>query len=299
VRIGYPGRNLTLDLPAPPSMRPETYDPGAFVGIVHANLDAIETTLRWNIARGIRYWRLSPYTIPLATHPVVDVDWRAAFASRLAEIGQLVKVEGLRLTVHPGQYIRLTAAASEVVRQGVAELARHAELFDLMGLDASHKVQIHTGTHAGHIEGAIDRFAAAWDALPEHVRARLAIENDERQFSLADNLAVHARTGVPLVFDTFHHSLYNNGESLEEALDRVLPTWRGNGPAMIDYSTQDPRKNAGAHAASIDPDDFARMYPLLAGRDVDVILEIKDKERSALVAIAIARGEQGSAYANP
>lgn len=27
MRIGYPGRNLTLDLPAPPPLRPETYAP--------------------------------------------------------------------------------------------------------------------------------------------------------------------------------------------------------------------------------------------------------------------------------
>ena len=46
----------------------------------------------------------------------------------------------------------------------------------------------------------------------------LALENDERLFPLADNLAIHARTGIPLVFDTFHHSLFNAGESLGEAL---------------------------------------------------------------------------------
>jgi UV DNA damage endonuclease len=288
VRIGYPGRNLTLNLPASPTIRPETYEPGLFLEIVTANLDAIEATLRWNADHDIRYHRLNTWTVPFASHPVVDVDWRSAFADRLGRIGAFVRAEGMRLTVHPGQYIRLTSPEPEVVRQSVAELAAHAELFDLMGLDGTHKVQIHTGVPGDDKPAAIERFVASWHALPDPVRARLAIENDERLFSLADNLAIHARTGIPLVFDTFHHTLFNTGESLAEALDLVQPTWEGHGPAMLDYSTQDSTKPSGAHTQSIDPADFAAVYPLLAKHDVDVMLEIKDKEASVLVAMEIA-----------
>ncbi len=288
MRIGYPGRNLTLDLPAPPRLRPETYTPERFTQAVAANLDAIAATLRWNLARGILYWRLNPYTIPLATHPVVNVDWAALFGTQMGEIGAFLRQHGMRLTVHPGQYIRLTSPDPDVVRRSVAELAHHAALFDRMGLDGTHKVQIHTGVPGDDKFAAIDRFVTAWDALPDAVRARLAIENDERLFSLADNLAIHARTGIPLVFDTFHHSLFNAGESLDEALDLVAPTWLGHGPAMIDYSIQDPAKPPGAHAASIDAADLARTLPHLRRHDVDIMLEIKDKESSALTALAIA-----------
>lgn len=287
MRIGYPGRNLTLDLPSPPPLRPETYTPDIFRETVAANLDAIMATLRWNLAHGVLYWRLNLYTIPMPLHPVVDVDWGAAFGDQLEGIGAFVHEHGMRLTVHPGQYIRLTSPESEVVRRGVAELAHHAALFDLMGLDGTHKVQIHTGVPGDDKAAAIDRFVAAWHELPDHVRHRLAIENDERLFSLADNLAIHDRTGVPLVFDTFHHSLFNNGESLEEALDLVQPTWVGQGPAMIDYSTQDPAKQPGAHAATIDAADFARILPALLPHDLDVMLEIKDKETSALAALTL------------
>jgi UV DNA damage endonuclease len=157
-----------------------------------------------------------------------------------------------------------------------------------MGLDATHKVQIHTGTPSGDKPGAIERFVAAWEGLPPGVQSRLAIENDERLFSLADNLQIHRQTGVPLVFDTFHHSLYNNGETLSEALDLLMPAWEGHGPAMIDYSTQDESKPPGAHTRSIDAEHFARVFAELAQRNVDVMLEIKDKEASVLVAMSIA-----------
>jgi UV DNA damage endonuclease len=289
VRIGYPGRNLALDLPAPPTLRPETYNAERFARIVAANLDAIATTLRWNLEHGVLYWRLNPYTIPLPGHPVVDVDWGAMFTGRLSETGTLVREHALRLTVHPGQYIRLTSPEPEVVRRSVAELAHHATLFDLMGLDGTHKIQVHTGVPGDDKVAAIDRFVTAWHDLPETVRARLAIENDERLFSLADNLAIHVRTGIPLVFDTFHHNLFNEGESLDEALELAVSTWYGHGPAMLDYSTQDPAKQPGAHAATIDPADFARILPDLLPYDPDVMLEIKDKEASALTALAILR----------
>lgn len=285
MRIGYPGRNLTLDLPAPPPLRPETYTPDRFTEVVAANLDGIMATLRWNLTHGILYWRLNPYTVPLATHPVIDVDWSATFTEQLGEIGAFVRQHGMRLTVHPGQYIRLTSPDPDVVQRSVAELSHHATLFDLMGLDGTHKVQIHTGVPGDDKAAAIDRFVAAWHDLPHTVRDRIAIENDERLFSLADNLLIHARTGVPLVFDTFHHSLFNIGESLTEALDLVMPTWEGHGPAMVDYSTQDPAKQLGAHAATIDTADFTRILPNLRRYDLDVMLEIKDKETSALEAL--------------
>jgi UV DNA damage endonuclease len=278
MRIGYAGRNLTLNLPMPPSLRPDTYTPERFVDVVDANLTAIETTLLWNIAHGIRYYRLNPWTIPFASHPVVTVPWQEVFAPRLSELGNLIRTEAIRVTVHPGQYLLLNSPDAAVVDRGVTELAYHAELFDLMGVDSTHRIQIHTGGVFEDKDAAIERFVRGWDALPAPVRARLAIENDERLFSLTDNLRIHAETGIPLVFDAFHHSLFNEGESLAEALDRVMPTWAGVGPAMIDYSTQDDAKGPGAHAATIDLDHFATVYPELAARDVDVMFEIKDKE---------------------
>jgi UV DNA damage endonuclease len=77
------------------------------------------------------------------------------------------------------------------------------------------------------------------------------------------------------------------GESVVEALALVAPVWEGHGPMMVDYSTQDPAKRWGAHAVSIDLDDFAALVPDLARHDADVMLEIKDKEQSALRANAL------------
>jgi UV DNA damage endonuclease len=287
MKIGYPCSNLTIDCSASRTFRLASYSPEKFIATVEANLDCLERMLRWNIANGIRFFRISSDTVPFASHPVMTVDWQREFAGRFAELGGLIAGAVMRINVHPGQYNILNSPRPDVVERTVNELIYHAELLDLFGLDHTHKVQIHTGGVYGDKPSAIQAFIDRYPALPEVVRKRLVIENDERQYTLADNLIIHAATGIPLLFDVFHHRLYNNGESLEEAFDRFIPTWQGHGRPMMDYSSQHPEKQAGAHTPSIDLDDFAGVMTLLGDRKVDVMLEIKDKETSALRAMTL------------
>ncbi len=66
-----------------------------------------------------------------------------------------------------------------------------------------------------------------------------------------------------------------------------MPTWEGHGVPMMDYSTQNPEKQVGAHTQSIDLEDFAGVLAEIGDREVDIMLEIKDKERSALAALEL------------
>jgi UV DNA damage endonuclease len=287
VKIGYPCSNLSVDCSTARTFRLASYSPERLIETVSANLACLRAVLAWNAEHDIRFFRISSSTVPFASHPVMTVDWRREFADELAGIGRFIAERGMRINTHPGQYVLINSPKEDVVARGVAELTYHAEMFDLMGLDDTAKIQIHTGGVYGDKAAAIDAFAARYPTLPEAVRRRLVIENDERNFSIADNLAIHARTGIPLLFDVFHHRLLNAGESLPEALDAVVPTWDGHGIPMVDYSTQNPDKQAGAHAATIDLDDFAGVLAEIGDRDVDIMLEIKDKERSVLAAQAL------------
>ncbi len=294
MRIGYPCSNLTLRETASRTFRLASYSEERLVEVVDANLDALQRYLEWNAEHGIGFFRISSGTIPFASHPVMTFDWQSRYADRFAEIGRLIAAHDMRINVHPGQYTLLNAVDEAVVARSIAELAYHADLLDALGLDHTHKIQIHTGGVYGDKPAASARFVEAYQRLPESIRRRLAIENDERQFNLADNLAIHAETGVSLIFDVFHHRIFNMGESLAEALDAVIPTWRGHGPAMIDYSSQNPEKQAGAHTISIDLDDFEPVLDELAGRDVDLMLEIKDKEHSVLAAMDLIRQREAA-----
>lgn len=284
MKIGYPCSNLRVGCSASRTFRLASFSPERLNETVNASLDCLESILRWNADNGIAYFRISSDTIPFASHSVMTVDWRAEFGERFARIGELIREHDMRINCHPGQYILLNATNDEIVARSIAELEYTASLFDLMDLDGTHKMQIHTGGVYGDKPAAIARFIERYGGLSEAIRRRLVIENDERQYTLADNLVIHQATGIPLLFDVFHHGLHNDGESVEVALDRFIPTWNGHGVPAMDYSSQNPDKQAGAHTLSIDRDDFSRFLDQLGDRGVDIMLEIKDKENSALQA---------------
>jgi UV DNA damage endonuclease len=60
---------------------------------------------------------------------------------------------------------------------------------------------------------------------------------------------------------------------------------------MVDYSTQHPLKRAGSHAERIDMDNFHKFLQISRPHDLDIMLEIKDKEASALAAISLAKAD--------
>lgn len=282
MKIGYPCSNLSVGCSASRTFRLASFSPERLTETVNASLDCLEAILRWNADNGIAYFRISSDTIPFASHPVMTVDWRMEFGPRFATIGEFIREHGMRINCHPGQYILLNAPNEEIVARSVAELEYTAALFDLMGLDHTHKMQIHTGGVYGDKPAAIARFIERYGGLSEAIRRRLVIENDERQYSLADNLAIHDATGIPLLFDVFHHALHNDGEAVTEALDLFMPTWEGHGVPAMDYSSQNPDKQAGAHTLSVDLADFGQFLDQLGKREVDIMLEIKDKEASVL-----------------
>ncbi|MDD4253662.1 MAG: UV DNA damage repair endonuclease UvsE, partial [Methanoculleus horonobensis] len=58
---------------------------------------------------------------------------------------------------------------------------------------------------------------------------------------------------------------------------------------MTDYSTQMPGGRRGRHAERLDPTHFEQFLAETASTDMDIMLEIQDKEKSALAAVGIAR----------
>jgi UV DNA damage endonuclease len=192
--------------------------------------------------------------------------------------------------MHPDQFVLLNATDKRVLQRSIADLGYQVQVLDLMGLDPSAKVQVHIGGMYGDKQAAIERFLNQYDLLDTAIRERLVIENDERLYSLHDCLAIHEQTGIPVIADTFHHSLLNNGERFLSLLTPVRNTWKGkDGIPMIDYSSQEHGRRFGAHATHIVEEDFRQFINGTMPADFDIMLEIKDKEKSALTALDIAR----------
>jgi UV DNA damage endonuclease len=238
------------------------------------------------------FFRITSDLVPFASHPVCTFPWQDEFAAEFKKIGDYIRWYGFRISMHPDQFVLLNAPGKGILQRSIDDLVYQVQVLDLMGLDNSAKVQVHIGGVYGDKPAGIDRFVKQYDLLDTAIRDRLVIENDERLYTLSDCLAIHERTGIPVIADAFHHSLLNNGEQFTTLLDPVRKTWKiKDGIPMVDYSSQEPGKRVGAHAGHIVAEDFRQFLKETRPVDFDIMLEIKDKEKSALAALALARDD--------
>ncbi len=286
IRVGFVGYSLTMDCRSSKKFRLASYSEERFCATLESNLACLAEIMRYSVEHGMLHFRISSELVPFASHPVCSVDWATRYASVFAEIGAYAREHDLRLSTHPGQYTLINSTSEATVAASVRELEYHAQIFDLMGMDATHKIQIHVGGIYGDKDASIPRFVENFARLPPAVQRRLAVENDDRLYSVADCLRIHEAVGTPIVFDNLHHRLLNAGEPLAEAFELARRTWT-DARMMVDYSSQGDKKRIGAHADTLDEADFRAFLDGVPTRDFDLMMEIKDKDLSALKALRI------------
>ena len=300
MKIGYPCVNEAMDCSSGNTFRLASYSDERVVAAVAAHLACLRRMLEWNVAQGLLFFRIGSSIVPFGSHSVNTFSWRSHFAAEFRAIGDYIKAHHLRVSFHPDQFVVLNSPSPDIVRRSIEELEYQGAMLDLMGLDSTAKLQIHVGGLYGDRELAISRFAQVYATLPAALRARLVVENDDRLFSLRDCLQLHQLTGVPILFDNFHHECLNHGEPMPEALRLAATTWHPtrDGVPMMDYSSQALGERKGKHTTDLVDEQFAAFLDNLQGLDFDIMLEIKNKEASALRAVDILR-ERGLSAAAP
>lgn len=288
MRIGYPCINTSLNC-GNRTFRLKSYSEGRLVETVASNLDCLRRTLEFNVGRGILFFRVHSGFVPFASHPVCRFDWQGHFRGEFANIGRFIRKHGIRVSMHPDQFTLINSLDEGIFQRSVKELCYHCALLDLLGTDRSAKVQIHVGGVYSDRRASLDRFVKRWGLLEPAIRGRLAVENDDRNYSLGDCLQVNSRTGAPVIFDTFHHEVNCSGESTVQAIELAARTWRKtDGLPIVDYSTQAQAGRRGAHSSTLDQPAFRRFLQESRAHDFDLMLEIKDKEISAIKAVELA-----------
>jgi UV DNA damage endonuclease len=290
MKIGYPCVNQCLPCSSSSTFRLASYNEERLVQTVTNNLDCLRQILAYNQEHGLLFFRMSSDLVPFASHPVNTFNWQTYFAPIFREIGDYIKQHDMRISMHPDQFVVLNSPKPETVHNSIAELVYQGSVMDLMGLDSTAKLQIHGGGAYGDKSTAIARFVEVYHQLPEPVKARLVVENDDRTYGLRECLKIQEHTGIPILFDNFHHECNHNGEPMREAILLAAQTWgEEDGVLMMDYSSQQPGERRGKHVTSIQEELFREFMEQLEGIEADIMLEIKDKEASALQAVAILR----------
>ncbi len=285
IRLGYPAQNLTIPAGTNHTCRLASLPDAEKVrALVWENITALETIIRWNAERGISLFRMGQAMVPFASHPEFPYDWEEEHGEDLRWIGALARSLGVRLSMHPGQFIQPGSPKPGTSERSLAELRYVARLFDLLGSDDSVMVLHMGGAYEDRAKTA-NRFV---EVMAPHtdILKYLALENDERVWPMVDIAATATALGVAAILDSFHHGIHPGGLTLEEAVDLALPTWEGHGRPKFHLSSQDPEKRPGGHAYLVDPADFEKLATVLDGREADVMIEAKGKEE-ALVALGV------------
>lgn len=262
------------------------------IGYLRAILDYLDET-------DIRMYRISSDFVPYATHPDMPRFHGQVreCAGELAEVGRIARERGIRLSLHPSQYVLLGALDPEITAKGIADVDSQAELLDAMEQGPEAVVVLHLGGAYGDKEAAMARFAEGFARLSEGGRRRLVIENDEKIYTVEDCLRVHEDVGVPVVFDHQHHNLNSGSLSVGEAARRALATWPAGVTPKVHFSS--PRLDSrivtkgkreveappllSQHADYVHPWEFAGfLREAGSGREFDVMLEAKRKDAALL-----------------
>ena len=290
MRIGYPCINLGIGCKAAKTFRLKSYSEERLKQTVKNNLGCLEQILKFNLANDLFFFRITSDLIPFASHPVNRFNWQDHYKLEFRKIGAFIKKNRMRISMHPDQFTLINSLDEEIFERSQKELKYHAQILDLLELDTSAKIQIHVGGVYGDKEKSIERFVERYSCLEEPVKRRLVIENDDISYTVNDCLKISSQTQVPILFDVFHHQINNSGH-LKEALELCTKSWNleRDGIPMLDYSSQRSFGSRRNHADSIDLEDFKSFLVQSHPFDFDVMLEIKDKERSALKAIIFAR----------
>lgn len=272
---------------------------------LRVSLEYLLAIFRYLEKRDIRMYRMSSDIAPYATHPDLPHFHNQVkeCRSELREFGAEAKRLGLRLSLHPSQFIVINSPDPEIRAKSIWDLNVQAEILDCMELGREAVMVIHAGGAYGDIQAGMDRWVEAYSMLSEPARRRLVLENDDNRYSAANVLAIHERTGVPLIFDVQHFWCLNPEQvNLRETFQKFLRTWPAGARPKMHFSsprtemrevTRKSRKTGKketvllppiwtGHADFNHPFEFISFMRSMADLEFDVMLEAKAKDLALL-----------------
>ncbi|MEA4939283.1 MAG: UV DNA damage repair endonuclease UvsE [Christensenella sp.] len=285
MRIGYACLTVAVEQTGIRTCTLKHAAPETLLSLAGENLLALERMVDYNIANGIRLYRISSDLIPFGSSLAANLPWETVYAERIASISNKIAKSGMRVSMHPGQYTVLNSEGSGVVQRAIEDLQYHARVLDALKLDQTHKIILHVGGKYNDPAEALARFRAVYRDLDESIRRRLVLENDGSIYTIAEVLELCLSIGAPAVYDNLHNAIHPADVTKSDAywVKACRPTWRvEDGAQKTHYSQPNPEKTRGAHSDNIAIDPFLTYVESLPELRPDIMLEVKDKNRSAV-----------------
>lgn len=256
--------------------------------IIEHNLGVLDTILEYNQKNHIKLFRISSDLIPFGSAQFNRIPWWEIFYDRFQQLGNTIRSYHMRVSMHPGQYTVLNSPKAEVVLKAIDDLSYHAKVLDSFGIGKEHKIILHIGGVYHDKEESIRRFIRNYLELKPSIKNRLVIENDDKSYNIGDVLKIGKILDIPVIFDNLHHKINSSIEHTNEFawIEECKKLWKSeDGKQKIHYSQQNISKSKGSHSDTIEILEFMEFYEKLNRTDIDIMLEVKDKNLSAVKCI--------------
>ena len=190
------------------------------------NLRRLNGAIDFCDANNIKLYRITSALFPFADTPEGERVLNE-FDEDLRAIGDRASFLGIRLVVHPDQFVVLSSDTPSVIENSIKILQMQAMIFDKLGMPRSPWAMMEI--HGGKANRA-ERLVEVIRNLPDAIRSRLALENDEYAYSASEILDICRAAGVPMVFDAHHHVIHEGLDNYEdpsvaEILAAARTTW--------------------------------------------------------------------------
>ena len=245
--------------------------------------------VRWNDKYGIKFMRLSSEMFPFASHDEYGYQLQPFAEDTLREVGEVIAQLGHRVTTHPGQFTQLGSPRKQVIDNAIRDLEYHDEMLSLLKLPPQQNrdavMIMHLGGAYGDKPAAIARFKENYARLPQSVKNRLVLENDDVVWSVHELLPLCQELNIPFVLDFHHHNIIFDETQIREGtkdimdlFPAIVETWTKKGiTPKMHYSESCPPAITRTARRKHSP----RVMTLPPCPDtMDLMIEAKDKEQA-------------------
>ena len=190
------------------------------------NLRRLEQAIEFCSANQIHLYRLSSALFPFADD-VIGEKILEEIEAEIGLVGDRASYLNIRLVLHPDQFVVLSSDRPEVIENSIKILKTHARIMDFLRLPQSPWALMNI--HGGKGDRA-ERLIRVIQSLPDNVRSRLTLENDEYTYSSQDIFAVCQAAKVSMLFDAHHHVIHEHLDTYEDSsvaamLEAARSTW--------------------------------------------------------------------------
>lgn len=248
--------------------------------IISNNLDSLKEILLYNEKNNLHFYRLTSKLIPLATHNNVKFDYINPFLDQYKELKELINKNKFRIDFHPDQYTVLNSVHKRVVDNTFEILEYHYKILDVLGIK-DKTIILHIGGNNFGKEKSMKRFINNFKRLPKYIQNTIVIENDDKIFNLNDVLFISNILDIPVVLDYHHFICNNNGEKIEDLIEKVFNTWKNRTPKIHFSSPKSKlKKEFRSHNDYIDSNSFIEFIEKVKflNKDFDIMIEAKAKD---------------------